>query len=164
LLYLLDADTLIKGDREAYPLKRFPIFWDWLRHQSELGNVKVPVEQYEEVTAGRGEIVDWLCDANVRAALLLDEEADIDLVADTTLIGYGELDEDGLSFVGRDPFLIAYARLVPSERIVVSFEISKPSKVGENRKVPDVCKDFGIQSCTLFAMIDALDFTTSWQV
>lgn len=54
LLYLLDADTLITGERESYPLRRFPVFWDWLRHQGCLGNVKVPIEQFEEVVAGSG--------------------------------------------------------------------------------------------------------------
>lgn len=70
MLYLLDADTLITGDRRAYPLRRFPIFWQWLKHQGEAGSVKVPLEQYEEVTAGRGELVDWLCDEEVKQALV----------------------------------------------------------------------------------------------
>ena len=163
MLYLLDADTLITGDRKAYPLRRFPIFWDWLRHQGTLGNVKVPLEQFEEVTAGRGEIVDWLCTEEIRAALILGEELNPTLVAETTLTGYGELDENGVELVGRDPFLIAYARVDPGERTVVTFEVSKPSRRGARRKVPDVCADLEVPCCSLFDMIDALDFTTDWQ-
>jgi hypothetical protein len=163
VLYLLDADTLITGDRRAYPLRRFPIFWDWLRHQGAIGNVKVPLEQYEEVVSGRGDIVDWLCAEDNKAALILDEDLDPDLVADTITRGYGELDENGVELVGRDPFLIAYGRIDLAQRTVVSFEVSKPGKQGANRKVPDVCRDFGVPCCSLFDMIDALDFTTDWR-
>lgn len=163
MLYLLDADTLITGDRRAYPLRRFPIFWDWLRHQGAIGNVKVPLEQYEEVVSGRGDIVDWLCAEDNKAALILDEDLDPDLVADTITRGYGELDENGVELVGRDPFLIAYGRIDLAQRTVVSFEVSKPGKQGANRKVPDVCRDFGVPCCSLFDMIDALDFTTDWR-
>ena len=163
MLYLLDADTLITGDRRAYPLRRFPVFWEWLRHQGTLGNVKIPLEQFEEVTSGRGDIVDWLCTEECRAALILAEDLDPALVADTTLQGYGPLDENGVELVVRDPFLVAYGRVEPGERTVVSFEVSKPGKQGANRKVPDVCRDFGVPCCSLFDMIEALDFTTAWQ-
>lgn len=29
-----------------------------------------------------------------------------------------------------------------------------------NRKVPDVCRDFGVPCLNLYALIEALDFTT----
>lgn len=163
MLYLLDADTLITGDRRAYPVKRFPVFWEWLRHQGTIGNVKVPLEQYEEVISGRGDIVDWLCTEETKAALVLNEELDPALVADTIMRGYGALDENGVELVGRDPFLISYARIEVGVRTVVSFEVSKPSKQGANRKVPDVCRGFGVPCCSLFDMIEALDFTTDWR-
>jgi len=35
-------------------------------------------------------------------------------------------------------------------------------KIG-NVKVPDNYRDFGMACCSLFAMIDALDFTTDWR-
>lgn len=161
-MYLLDADTLITGDRKAYPLRRFPVFWEWLQHQGTIGNVKIPLEQFEEIVVGRGELVDWLCSAESRAALILNEELDPALIADTTLTGYGVLDENGVEQVGRDPFLIAYGRAVPGERTVVTFEVSKPGKRGANRKVPDVCRDFGVPCCSLYEMIEVLDFTTNW--
>ena len=162
MLYLLDADTLITGDRRAYPLRRFPVFWEWLRYQGTMGKVKVPLEQFEEVTSGRGDIVDWLCTEETWAALILDEDLDPGLVADTTLTGYGVLDENGVELVGRDSFLISYARIEVGQRTVVSFEVSKPGKQGANHKVPDVCRDFEVPCCSLFDMMDALDFTTDW--
>ena len=60
MLYLLDADTLIRADSTYYPLKRFPIFWTWLIYSSNRGQIKLPQEQYDEVVVGRGELVEWL--------------------------------------------------------------------------------------------------------
>jgi Domain of unknown function (DUF4411) len=163
LLYLLDADTLITGDRRAYPLKRFPIFWEWLRYQGAAGTVKIPLEQFEEVTTGRGDLVDWLLLDETRSALLFDQEADPALVADVTLRGYGNLNEDEIELVGRDPFLISYAIAAVGDRTVVSFEVSAPGKRRARRKIPDVCRSLGVPCCTLFEMIAALDFTTDWR-
>lgn len=163
MLYLLDADTLIRANHLYYPLKRFPVFWNWLQYVGDRANVKVPREQYEEVIAGRGELVEWIKSAHVRDALLLDEEADPALVAEVTQNGYGELDENGLEKVGRDPFLISYAFADIDQRSVVTFEVSAPAKQGANRKIPDICKDLNVNCCTLFKLIEDLDFTTDWK-
>jgi Domain of unknown function (DUF4411) len=164
LIYLLDADTVIRADSTFYPLKRFPIFWQWLRHNGTAGNVKIPLEQYEEVTAGQGQLVDWLKEKENREALLFLEEIDPSLVATVTAEGYAaDLDETEQEAVGRDPFLIAYGVAAAHSRCVVSFEVSAPSKKRANRKVPDVCAHFGVKCITLFELIETLDFTTDWQ-
>jgi len=67
------------------------------------------------------------------------------------------------SLVGRDPFLIAYARAEQGNRTVVTVEASKPSCRRANRRIPDVCNDLGIQWCNSFQMMAALDFTTTWK-
>ena len=155
VLYLLDAD---------YPLKRFQVFWDWLRHNGAAGLVKIPLEQYDEVVVGKGELVDWLQDENTKAALLFDEKADPALVTEVTEKGYAiDLDEAEQEKIGRDPFLIAYTYAAPEERLVVTFEVSAPKKQRANRKIPDVCKDLGVRYGTLFDLIEALDFTTDWK-
>jgi len=127
------------------------------------GAVKIPREQYEEITRGKGELVDWLKSADVKAALLLGEEADPAVVADVTLRGYGELDEAGVERVGRDPFLIAYGYVERADRTVVTLEVSAPGKQGANRKIPDACRDLGVACCDLFQLLDALDFTSDWR-
>jgi hypothetical protein len=163
VIYLLDADTLIRADTTFYPLTRFPVFWQWLRFNGSAGNIKIPLEQYEEVTTGRGQLVEWLKDEENREALLFMEEVDPNLVAEVTVKGYApDLDEAEQETVGRDPFLIAYALVAADERCVVSFEVSAPSKKRANRKVPDVCADFGVTCITLFDLINLLDFTTDW--
>lgn len=162
-IFLLDADTLIKADRTYYPRKRFPIFWDWLLAQGQSGKIKVPTEQYEEIIAGSGDLVDWLKEKDVRIALEFEEEVDPTLVTSVIEGGYAvDLDESEILEIGRDPFLIAHALRSPKNRTVVSFEVSKPSKKRQNRKVPDVCHDFKIRCITIFEVLEELDFTTEW--
>lgn len=52
MLYLLDANVLITAHNNYYPIDRFPEFWDWLAHQGNQGNLKIPVEIYEEIKEG----------------------------------------------------------------------------------------------------------------
>ena len=162
-MFLLDADTLIRGDRESYPVRRFPVFYRWLRHMGETGVIKVPIEQFEEVIAGRGAIVDWLNDQDNRDALLHDEELEPQHVDAVIRRGYGVLNEVELIEVGRDPFLIARAALLPLLHVVVTFEISAPGQLRGRRKIPDACRPNGVTTCNLFRMLDMLDFTTDWQ-
>ena len=89
MIYLLDADTLIRADSTYYPLRRFPVFWEWLRYHGAAGSIKIPFEQYDEVVAGKGELVDWLKAEEIKVALLFEEDADPILVARVTQIGYG---------------------------------------------------------------------------
>jgi hypothetical protein len=163
LLYLLDANTLITGENTAYPLARFPVFWEWLTHMGTNGIIKVPVEMYDEITVGRGPLVDWLTKADTRDALLFDEAADAARVSAVTLRGYGDLDDQEIESVGKDPFLISYGCADMANRAIVTFEVSSPRRQRANRKIPDVCDSFGIRWLTLFNLIRALDFTTNWR-
>lgn len=164
MLYLLDADTLlIRADRTYYPLKRFPVFWKWMQYHGNAGILKIPQEQYDEVVAGKGDLVEWLNEKSNKDSLLLPGVVDQQLVTRATEEGYAaDLNEAELLTVGQDPFLIAYALVSIAERVVVSFETSAPKKQRANRKIPDVCAGFGIKCMTLFELIAALDFTTEW--
>ena len=170
MLYVLDANTLIDAKRDYYPIERVPEFWDWLVYQGEKGNIKVPIEIYEEFTdkadeeGNKDELAVWAEKPGVREALLLDEEAEQHLVARITYDGYiANPTDDELVKIGRDPFLISYALKDIEQRCIVTTEASKPSKKGANRRIPDVCSDFRIQCINNFQLLRALDFRTSWQ-
>ncbi len=162
MLYLLDANTLIDADRYYYPLDRVPEFWGWLLWQSTQRYVRIPSEIYKELVEGhRGTLVTWL--KNHKATLLLDESVDLLLAKKVSDEGYGEdLTDEELAKIGRDPFLIAYALKDPSRRSVVTTETSRPSKRRANRKIPNVCSDFGVECYHTFELIKHLDFRTNW--
>jgi len=169
VLYLLDANTLIDAKRDYYPIDRVPEFWDWIAFQGRQGAIKVPIEIYEEFSDTRDKhgnkdpLAEWAYQEDVKNALLLEEEAEQDLVARITYGGYlPNPTDDELKRVGRDPFLLSYALKDLENRCIVTTETSKPSRLGANRHIPDVCRDVGIICINNFQMIRELNFSTSW--
>ena len=128
-----------------------------------------PIEVYEEFSdtkdkdGNKDSLATWSEDEGVNTALLLDEEAEPDLVARITYGGYvANPTDDELDRIGRDPFLISYALRDIENRCIVTTENSKPSRTGANRRIPDVCGDFGIGCINNFQLIQQLNFSTDW--
>jgi hypothetical protein len=168
VLYLLDANVLITAQNTYYPIDTVPEFWAWLVHKGQAGDLKIPLENYEEVKDGSTDeeqdlLFAWIKRQDVTAAILLDEAVEPDLVADVINNGYApDLTDDETLQIGRDPFLIAYALASPANRCVVTTEVSAPSKQRQNRRIPDVCATLGASCCNTFTMMRALGFRTGW--
>jgi hypothetical protein len=146
MLYLLDANVLITAHNKYYDIDQVPEFWQWLRHQGEAGNVKLPTEMVEEVVGGRDDdpLCIWMKDEANKAALLLVEEVNAEIVQRVVQEGYApDLSDDEIETIGRDPFLIAYA-IVQADRCVVTTEVAAPAKIRQNRRIPDVCRQFPV--------------------
>ena len=73
MLYLLDANVLIDANRDYYLLDRVPQFWDWLIELGKEDTIKIPLEQYEEITAGTNTdpLVKWCKQETVKKILLI---------------------------------------------------------------------------------------------
>ena len=166
MLYLLDANILITAANTYYSISRIPEFWSWLQYQAASGRVKIPIEMYEEVLEGRkedDELLDWVKDDKNRAALVLDEVPNPELVRRIVNEGYAsDLTDDEVEKIGRDPFLISYA-FENSERCIVTTEVSKPKKQRHNRHVPDVCQSLKVSWCGPWELNEKLGFTTGWK-
>lgn len=167
-LHLIDADVLISAHNGYYSTTRVPEFWTWLIHHAEAGRVKMPVEMLEEVKDGTGNaekdlLYAWLQGPGVKDALLLREEVNMETVQAVLAEGYGAgLTDVELETIGRDPFMIAHGLTDRENRCVVSNEVSAPAKKRHNRKVPDICAQFELESCNLIGLIRRLDFKTAW--
>ncbi|HRW50770.1 MAG TPA: DUF4411 family protein [Caldilinea sp.] len=165
MLYLLDANVLITANNTYYAIDQVPEFWEWLAHQGAGGSIKMPLEVIEEVKAGSKEdrLVEWIQNDGNHDALLLKEDVDPILVQNVVNNGYAnDLTDDEIAQLGRDPFLVAHA-MAGDERCVVTTEVSKPSKIRQNRKVPDVCTSLGIECRNTFELTRVLGFRTSWK-
>jgi hypothetical protein len=90
VLYLLDANVLITANGSYYPLDQIPEFWSWVHYQATSSRMKIPREIMEEIKAGRKDddpLLDWICTAEIEAALLLDETVEVALVQHSFLQG-----------------------------------------------------------------------------
>lgn len=168
MLYLLDANVLITAHHLYYPVDVVPEFWEWLVHQGNAGDIKMPVETFEEVKDGgtdieRDLLYAWVQEGAHKSAMLFDEEARPELVQQVVGHYAANLTDDELEAIGRDPFLIAYALADPGNRCIVTTEVSKPRLQRQNRRIPDVCADAGVQCCDTFAMLRARRFRTGWR-
>ncbi|TDX29088.1 uncharacterized protein DUF4411 [Modicisalibacter xianhensis] len=164
-LFLLDANVIIHAHDLYYHMDRVPEFWDWLEFHAENGSIAMPNETHGEIQGGaNAQHVQWAKNRDVRARLVLDEEFDPDLLNRVIEQGYApDLNEVELDKIAMDPFLVAYGLKDPDNRIVVSNEVSKPSKQRANRKVPDVCRAVGVKCCNVYQLLKELDFRTNWR-
>ena len=157
-LFLIDANVLIRAHADYYSIERFGPFWDWLLMMAEGGQAKVPREVYDEVAGSPDLLGQWLKRSDVRKAMILAEATNGVLVNFVITSGYAaDLDDIELETIGCDPFLVA-AALNGTGRVVVTREVSKPSKLRANRKVPDVCSRLGLSSIDDFELWRRLDF------
>jgi Domain of unknown function (DUF4411) len=158
LLYLLDANVLIRADEDYYGFEQVPQFWDWLFEQCQAGAIKMPLEIWQEVAGSHTKLGEWINDTAVKEVLILEEEADPDMLNEVLTTGYGaDLTDTELEKIGQDMFLVAYAR-VDAERVVVTKEVSAPAKLRANRKLPDVCNTFGVKWTKDFDLYRNLGF------
>src|SRR5688572_13159183 len=112
MIYLIDANVLITAHNSYYPVDAVPEFWNWLIHHGAAGQIKMPIEVFEEVKDGRRDdgrdlLFDWIQARTSRAAILLVEDVNEDFVRQVLDVGYAtDLSDDEIDQIGRDPFLI----------------------------------------------------------
>ena len=164
-LYLIDANIVIHAHDYYYHMQRVPEFWSWLLFHAKSGVVKMPFETMDEVKGGKEALhAQWIKSKQIKEQLLFEEGFDGALLNHVIDNGYApDLNDVELDKIGADPFLISYAMADPSNRVVISNEVSKPSKQRGNRKVPDVCRELGLQCHNVYYLLRELNFTTKWQ-
>lgn len=162
-MFLLDASVLITAKNGFYRLNRVPEFWEWLAHHGLSGELKMPIETFEEVSGGTDDLADWINAPEHANALKLEGDADVGLVQQVLQRYAPDLNDAETIKIGQDPFLIAHGLADRTTRCVVTAEPSKPSCQRANRRVPDVCNDLGVPWCGIVDLLDRLDFSTGWR-
>lgn len=171
MLYLFDANVLITLNNTYYAIDQVPEYWDWIQDQAEKGNIKIPREIMSEILAGKeslkakdDRLPNWIRHSAIERALLLDEKVNGDFVNTVLEDGYGpKVTDTELEVIGRDPFLVAYGMVDVDNRCVVTTEISAPKKKRQNRKLPNVCEQFGIAWWPPHVANRTLGFKTGWK-
>lgn len=93
MLYLLDANLMIRAHEDYYPIDRIPQFWTWLASLGANGTVKVPHEIYQEIAVSTGPLHDWLTDMAISEAMLLDMTTDPSHLNQVLTGGYGRVSD-----------------------------------------------------------------------
>ncbi|WP_312917771.1 DUF4411 family protein [Stenotrophomonas sp.] len=168
MIYLVDANVVMQAANTYFRHSWVPEFWSWLKHHGSLGNIKMPLEIFQEIKDGssdasKDELFAWAREKQNKDAILLVDSVEGALVRIVLERGYSlTLNEVQLQMIGQDPFLVAHALKDPSNRCVVTHEVSRPSTAPHNRKLPDACRSVGVSFCTPFQMMQNLGFKTAW--
>lgn len=171
MLYLFDANVLITLNNTYYAIDQVPEYWDWIQYQAEMGNIKLPVEIMNEILAGKDSqkakddrLLKWIIQPEIQKILVLDERVNDDFLRRVIEEGYGpEVTDTELEVIGRDPFLVAYGMADQGNRCIVTTEVSAPSRQRQNRQLPNVSEQFGIQWFPPHVANRTLGFKTGWK-
>jgi len=154
MIYLLDTNVFIYTEK-WFGIDRIPQFWNWLLSQAQANTIKTIKEVAIEVEQGNPNdpLVKWFKNSKKSLLLNISVQPYLQRVSD-------EYQNDLPR--GADPSLIAAALQLKSEQndvTIVSNEVSKPTKEGKNRRIPDVAKTFSIAHMQGVKLYQHLNFT-----
>ena len=160
-MFIVDANVLITANKWYYEFGRVDEYWEWLLYHSEIQNVKVPLEVIGEIETGDDKLSEWV--SSFKETLILNESVDTLLLKQVYQEGYGpSLSSAERTTIGADAYLISYALSQLDVRTVVTLE-TKNNKVRQNRSIPSVCEDLGVNCCDPFEFGRRLNFSTRWK-
>ncbi len=158
MLYLLDANTLIEAEASYYGFEQVPQFWDWLLAECAAGRIKMPLEIWNEVKGSTSALGPWINDEATKAALILDERPNRQLLNGVINQAYApDLTDAEVEQMGKDPFIVAYALAAP-HRAVVTKETSRTTQLRGKRKLPDACNIMSVPWMNDFSLYKIMQF------
>lgn len=159
-MYLIDSDVLITAKNAYYAFDICPGFWDSLIDHHRTGTLQSLDRIRQELLQGREDedLVQWV-KQDLPGTFFLASQSERVVSAYTEVMLWVQrnaqyYDNAKAKFAtGADGWLVAYARI--NNSIVVTNEQSRPESRNEI-KLPDVCKQFGVQFQNTFEMLKAL--------
>nr|MDP2189791.1 DUF4411 family protein [Rhodoferax sp.] len=153
-LFSFDSSALIHAWHRAYRPKNFPTFWTNLEQAVLAGHVVASTEVLAELEKKDDDVHKWC--KRLAANLSVDVD-DVQQEHMRHIMGtYPRLVDTVKGRSGADPFVIAVARSMRGNIIVVSEEDFGKK---ESPKIPDVCRAEGIRCHKLADFIDARGWT-----
>lgn len=146
MIYLVDANTMIRSARDDFPMDRDQDFWEWLNQLFQSGNMKIPECICKEVL-GKGDALSTWVSERLNMLRLPDKSA---MTYWTSVLrAYGNPNQKDLEKIQNDSMLVAHALSKNGHGTVVTYEKYKDSPVSGNIKIPTVCERLHIPCITL---------------
>lgn len=143
-IYSLDASSLIEAYHN-YPIDNFPSLWDELEQLIKSDRLKMPEVAFDEVKDK--ELKKWCEEKQLKSYIRVTiDQIDQNKVQALT----PKLVNPNTGESGGDPWVIALAQDI-QDCIVVTQE--KFSRNEDRPKIPNVCKDLGIECINLLELI-----------
>lgn len=150
LKYSIDASAILDAWARYYPIDLFPSFWDRFEEMIKNG-IGMAIELIErELSKKDDRCIKWFKSRNLHNFFYeIDNKIQNSVSTFLSNQNYQRLVEDRKGTFGADPFVIAFAQV--KDLIVVTGE--KPSNNLIKPKIPDVCKDIGIECINIIELM-----------
>ena len=167
--FLADANTFIAPYRGYYSFDLAPRFWKELREKIVDGSIIILDKVYDELFAGGDELSDWV--SNIGPFNQLNHKNTDIIVVYSDILAHiqtsGLYKQKALAEWSdnriADPWLVACAKV--NKFTVVTFETSNANlnkqSPSSHPKIPDICKEFGVEYLNLFDMMRVLTINIS---
>lgn len=165
-VFLIDANSIITPFHSYYPFDLAESFWSQLRQNIEKGKIIILDLVQEEILRGNDKLCDWI--RSMRTMRVLDHR-------DSCIIElYGQIlqyihtcplyRESALHEWARndvaDPWIIAAAKKHGYGIVTLEIPNSNPDPRNpwKKAKIPDVARQFDVETLNLFSMMRTLEF------
>lgn len=156
-MYLLDTNVFIEAKNRYYRMHICPGFWDWVEAQFSSGLLGSIEMVWDEINTNDDELSKW-SKTHKQYFIAADEEECQQHFSSIVeyVMAHAQYSEPNRStFLGlADPLLIAKAKTING--IVVTHESLVPDNSGKI-KIPNICKEFGVDYCNTFDLLDTLE-------
>lgn len=162
-MYLLDANAFMEASRLYYSFKIAPGYWSWLVARFQAGQISSVEAVYDEITAGKDELVTWAKGGSLGGFWLPDTEDSLASAADVATWATHEDRPFKQSAV--DEFMASAdlrlaAQAAALGATVVTRETSDPA-CKKRVKLPDAALALGVQCLQPFAVYEQLGLSLS---
>jgi hypothetical protein len=156
LIYLLDANAYINAKNLYYRMEFCPGFWEWLDQSFETGQVYSIGMVKNELSTFGDQLSDWVKDRPDHFLAADDEATQLEFAQIVQFVMehpvYTEPNRSSFLRVA-DPLLIAKAKTMGAT--VVTHESLVPGN-STKVKIPNICREFGVEYCSTFELLESL--------
>ncbi|WP_321870910.1 DUF4411 family protein [Paraburkholderia tropica] len=162
-MYLLDTNIFIEAQNRYYASDICPGFWNWLDDANARGVVASIGEVYDEL-AGRGDSLAQWIEARRGTGWFIDvsdaatQASFAEVVQHVESVARYTRPNKNLFLNGADPWLIAKAK-------TIGWGVATHEQYSENStkvKIPNVCRNFGVNSRDTFDVLRQLQASFGW--
>lgn len=152
LVYSVDSSALIHAHRRIYRPKNFGFVWKGFDKLISEGRFKASIEVYTELQKKDDEVFEWAKER--KEAMFVEIDEPTQTVVSQIMAAHPRLVDTTKGRSGADPFVIALAKTVTPQMMVVTEEY--PGK----ERIPDVCEAQNVDHCGVADLVEKEGWTS----
>ena len=149
-VYIVDSNFFIQAHRDTYPFDVATSYWNKVKQLAQEGKI-ISIDKVQDELYDKNDELEAWCRANLPndffkdTSTIMNEYQQVIAWASTRMNHYlQKAFNEFLDADEADAFIVAYALVNPSERIIVTQEVSEPQRKNKI-KIPEPCNALHIR-------------------